>query len=409
MQIIEPAGQGSHVLGHAAVDPGRRPRRSDVPPPAGLYLHWPYCLSKCTYCDFVTGPERPGQIGRYASALLKEIQCFDPDQSPELSRVDTIYWGGGTPSRMPEEVLWLAMNACRRQFSIDSDAEITLEVNPGTVSLEKARVLRKSGINRISLGIESLHDEELARLNRGHTVAQAIESFEICRRVGFDNIACDLICGLPRQTQAQWRNNVQGMVHLAPEHISVYLLELHPRTRMAGEVRSGKLALPPEDETIERYYDCIDLLQAAGYEHYEISSFARLGRQSRHNAKYWNDVAFAGFGTGAHQYFGGVRSRNDPKIESYMGRVQRSGSGIAESEALDFRMWLTEFAITALRQRKGIDLGSFQLRYGFSFEEFYREPVERMMDLGMLELRRGCLRLTRRALILSNEVFQEFL
>lgn len=376
--------------------------------PGGIYLHWPFCRSKCTFCDFATAPERESVVSRYGQALVAEIEAFDASRSPELAFFDTLYWGGGTPSLMPLPVLEAAMLACRRRLHLLPDCEITLEANPGTIDAEKACTYRQLGINRVSLGFESFQDAELERLNRSHSVREALDTYELLRTAGFGNISGDLICGLPGQSAAGWEDSVRRMVDLGPEHVSVYLLELHPGTRLHQDVQAGREQVPEDEEFASRYYKCIEIFEDAGYEQYEISSFARKGCQSRHNWKYWNDASYVGFGASSHFAFGGKRFRNERNLESYMRRVSATGRGVAEEITLDRDHWLGDYAFTALRTRKGIDLHSFRETYGFSFEDYYDRPIDRMLQLGMLEVAEGCLRLTRPALIVSNEVFQQF-
>jgi oxygen-independent coproporphyrinogen III oxidase len=385
------------------------PRRLTSAPAAGIYLHWPFCLSKCAYCDFVSTVNAPAKSEPYARALIQEVRSFPQGTSDEWRMIDTLYWGGGTPSLMPLEQLADIMGACREHFDLLQDLEVTLEVNPGTMDLEKARGFHRVGVNRISLGVESFHDEELALLGRRHGVSQAVEAYRYCREAGFDNISVDLICGLPYQTARQWRESLNRLVELAPEHVSIYLLELHQGTRLNTEVQSGRLTLPSDEETISRYYECIDAMAQAGYEHYEISNFARDGRYSRHNLKYWSDQPYLAFGAGAHSYYGGVRFANEPRIPDYIQKVIRTGSGMKERTDLAFARWLGDYAMTALRLRRGIDLETFRNTYGFCFQDCFSEQIARLMEWGLLEHQAGCLRLTCKALPVSNTVFLEFI
>lgn len=386
-----------------------RPRRLTSAPAAGIYLHWPFCLSKCAYCDFVSTVNTPAQSELYAWALIQEVRSFPQGTSDEWRMIDTLYWGGGTPSLMPLERLADIMGACRAHFDLAQDLEVTLEVNPGTIDLEKADGLLRAGINRISLGVESFHDEELALLGRRHDVRQAVEAYRYCREAGFDNISVDLICGLPHQTARQWRESLDRLMELAPEHVSIYLLELHQGTRLNAEVQSGRLTLPSDEETISRYYGCVDAMEQAGYEHYEISNFARDGRYSRHNLKYWSDHPYLAFGAGAHSYHGSTRFVNEPRIPEYIQKVNLTGSAMKERTDLDFTRWLGDYAMTALRLRRGIDLEAFRNNYGFRFQDCFSEQIARLVEWGLLEHQTGCLRLTRKALPVSNTVFLEFI
>lgn len=270
---------------------------------AGLYIHIPFCSSRCSYCDFATGLYQSELAERYVRALVAEIRS----SAEAGARVNTIYFGGGTPSLLDPAQLDRILVAVRDQFDVDAASEITLEINPGSVTPEKLLDFRKLGINRASFGAQTFDDRELAKLGRSHTAADARRTFQDLRTAGFDNVSFDLIAGLPGQTLAGWERNVDEALSLQPEHFSFYLLEVHSGTPLAQHIERGLQPVPDEDLAAVMYERMLERAVAAGYEHYEISNLCRPGFDSRHNTKYWTGEPYFGFGCSAHSYDGKFR------------------------------------------------------------------------------------------------------
>src|SRR5215216_3211585 len=261
---------------------------------AGIYIHVPFCRSRCSYCDFATGAFEAALAESYVGALAREIESFELDGA--RADVDTVYFGGGTPSLLTPAQVSRVLDAVRSKFDVDADAEVTLEMNPGTVTLEHLKALREAGVNRASFGAQTFDDRELKRLGRTHTADDTRRTFELLRAAGFDNVSFDLIAGLPRQTLARWERNLDEALALQPEHLSLYLLEVHEGTPLAEQIRQGRYATPDPDLAADMYRLLVEHSREAGYEQYEISNFCLKGRESRHNVKYWTGAPFYGFG-----------------------------------------------------------------------------------------------------------------
>ena len=267
---------------------------------AGLYVHIPFCSSRCSYCDFATGLYQSELAERYVRAVVQEIRS----SSCTGERADTIYFGGGTPSLLEPSQLERILSALFEQFDIDNAAEITLEINPGSATPEKLRAFRRLGINRASFGTQTFDDAELAKLGRSHNAADALRTFADLRDAGFTNVSFDLIAGLPGQTLERWQRNVDQALALEPEHLSFYLLEVHSGTPLADHIKRGLQPVPDEDLAGVMYRWMLEQASAGGYEHYEISNLCRPNFESQHNIKYWNGEPYYGFGCSSHSYDG---------------------------------------------------------------------------------------------------------
>lgn len=305
---------------------------------AGLYVHIPFCRKKCSYCDFYSGPLRGFSPEAYAEALMREHAARQISD-----RYQTAYIGGGTPSVMPPELLapLLALAAGER----------TVEVNPEDVNPQMAERWLRAGANRVSMGVQSLVDTELHDVGRRHSAAQAVEAFHILRNAGFENISLDLIYGLPGQTPETWRRSLEGVLELAPEHLSAYSLSYEPGTLLHTRLMTGKIQETSEDEVVQMYSTLCSLSRDAGFEHYEISNFALPGRYSRHNSSYWDSTPYLGLGPGAHSFDGMLRSYNPPNFPAYM-RNPASSFNIEEETATERH---NDIVMTALRTARGID------------------------------------------------------
>lgn len=370
--------------------------------PLGLYLHIPFCRSKCRYCDFYSLPRAEGEMDRYVRALTAQLIR----QAPLTAGygVDTIYFGGGTPSylgwRRLTSLLETALDHCR----VRPDGEITLEANPD--SLEdpgQVRELVSAGFNRVSLGVQSADDGELRAMGRVHTFAQARSAVRAARTGGIENLSLDLIYGLPDQTMDRWRRTVERVLELEPEHLSCYGLKLEEGTPLWRQ--REELTLPDGDRQADMVLWTVDRLAAAGYEQYEISNFARPGFASRHNQKYWDLSPYLGFGPGAHSDFGGVRYAWARSLADYCRAIEDGGEPpLSEKAAISLRERAGEYVMLGLRTARGLDRRAFEDRYGLSFA-----PVERVLE-GLvptghvLPLPEGRWRLTPQGFLVSNQI-----
>lgn len=371
---------------------------------AGIYLHIPFCRSRCSYCDFATGAYEAPLAERYTTALVQEI-----GSGPTDAQVDTIYFGGGTPSLLAPGQVERILGAVQKRFSVADGAEVTMEMNPGTVTRAGLVHLRRLGINRASFGAQTFDDEALRRLGRTHTAADARRTLGDLRAAGFENISLDLIAGLPAQTLTDWAANLDEALALRPEHLSLYLLEIHEGTPLAEQVRRGAQARPSEDLAAEMYTLMVERLTAAGYEHYEISNFSLPGRESRHNTKYWTGAPVYGFGSSAHS-FDGERQRwsNERDAARYLALVEAGASPVVEMIELDEREARAESLFLGLRLLRGVDLRDLRARFRADPRELYADDLGRLREAGLIEFDDHFMRLTPSGALLSNEVFTAF-
>lgn len=381
-----------------------------------IYIHIPFCVRKCAYCDFLSGPAPENEQADYVEALIKEIRCGIKDSY----EVMTVFIGGGTPSVLSGDEMEQIMGALRETFSIREDAEITMEMNPGTVDREKLRAYRRAGINRLSIGLQSADDRELRMLGRIHTFAQFLETYKMAREEGFDNINVDLISALPGQTEAGYEETVQKVLALAPEHISSYSLIIEEGTPFyelygqdAGE---ESLKLPDEDTEREMYERTKVLLEQAGYHRYEISNYALPGRECRHNIGYWERREYLGFGIGAASLLNEGRFSNISDRMAYV-KAARTCEGAeflkkirTEREALSERDQMGETMMLGLRMMKGVSKKAFAGRFGKTMEEVYGETLTKYLRWNLLEeTKDGHIRFTEQGISVSNPVLAEFL
>lgn len=370
---------------------------------AGIYLHVPFCKSRCSYCDFATDVFRSSDaVERYVDALCREIGVFAGD-TPDA---DTIYFGGGTPSLLSPAQVGRILESVGRKFSLATDLELTMEMNPATVSAETLAGYRSLGVNRASFGVQTFDDTELKRLARGHNTADALETFRLLREAGFENVSFDLIAGLPRQTLADWERNLDRAIDLEPEHLSLYLLEIHEGTPLAEQMRSERTPVPDEELAAEMYEMMIDRLSAAGYEQYEISNFAKPGFESVHNSKYWKLDPVYGFGVSAHSFDGTQRYANERDTAAYIKQIEASGTAESSRESIDPA---SESAFLGLRLTDGIRLDEYRRRFATDLSQTYRNELAELAEAGLVEVRENNLRLTRKGMLYSNEVFRVFI
>jgi oxygen-independent coproporphyrinogen III oxidase len=374
---------------------------------AGIYIHIPFCRSRCSYCDFATGMYNAETAERYVRALVNEIESWRVVESPE--GVDTIYFGGGTPSLLAPGQLKTLLNAVHKRFTIAATAEVTLEINPGTVTLETLVAFRSLGVNRASFGVQTFADDELARLGRSHTADDARRTFRYLRAAGFDNVSFDLIAGLPGQSMAGWRRNLDEAFALRPEHLSFYLLEVHQGTPLANHIKSGLQPKPDEDLAAEMYEAMLDRAAADGYEHYEISNLCLPGLQSQHNTKYWTAAPYYGFGCSAHSYDGQSRRwANERDLSKYVELVEQSRSAIVTETQLSETDRQAEAVFLGLRMMEGFSFEEYQQLFGSDLRAKHANDLTRFREAGLIECNGDLLKLTRAGALLSNEVFAAF-
>jgi len=341
-------------------------------------------------------------------ALPEEARLRAAALPPAKRGAATVFVGGGTPSVLPAADLAALLGRVRKFFPWPDGAEVTVEANPGTVTREGLNVLRRAGVNRISLGMQASQERLLALLGRIHTFADVVASVRLARDAGFANLNLDLIYGLPEQALADWRETLEAAVALEPEHIAAYGLELAPHTPLAAMVNEGRVSPCPEELDREMYDLARDFLPRHGYIQYEISNFARPGYACRHNLVYWRNEDYVGLGPGAHSHLGGVRQANEKGLQDWAARIQAGELPVAEEERLDTRTRMAETVFLGLRLLDGLDRRAFRARFGKDVMEVYGTTVEHLAGRGLLEVTASCLRLTAAAVPVANEVFAAF-
>jgi oxygen-independent coproporphyrinogen-3 oxidase len=386
----------------------------------GVYIQVPFCQTKCTYCNFHTGVVSRERYAPYAAAVRREIEMWmAADEGGELreARVDTVYFGGGTPSLLDPAALASVLAALKPRFAEAASLEITLEADPETIDASKAVAWREAGFNRVSLGAQSFNDEELKVAGRMHRRADIFDAAQILREVGLSNISLDLIAGLPKQTRESWEESVGELLALRPEHVSIYMLEIDEGSRLgreslAGGSRYSAGAIPEDDAIAEFYESARARLASAGYEHYEISNWGLPGKRSRHNLKYWQRAPYIGFGAGAHSFDGRVRWANVHDSARYVAGIEQGISTREQVEEVSAEQALDEELFLGLRQMEGIDLHRIERAYDAELHDqvgVVRTRLEVLHSQGLVEIDGGRVRLSPHRLAVSNEVFTELM
>ena len=385
-----------------------------------LYLHIPFCTAKCGYCDFNSYAGLDHVVGDYTPALVRELELWAP--AARDFEVHTVFFGGGTPSLTSLDDMRTLTSAVRAHYEVAPDAEWTLEANPGELTGEHLAGLRALGLNRLSIGVQSLHDDELQRLDRVHSAERAFEAVVAARAAGFENLNLDLIFGLIEQPLGRWQQTLELALALRPEHLSCYALTVEPGTALHYQVAKGLLPAPDPDVAADQYDWTREWLAAAGYRHYELSNWALPGRECRHNLVYWRAEPYLGLGAGAHSFFAGQRFANVDAPTRYVEAVnasyeerQATGRGrlqqVARGETPDEATLRADAMVLGLRLLEGVDCDEFAARFGCAVTEAFGPAVERHLRLGLLEWADGGrrLRLSARGLLLANEVFVDLL
>ncbi len=374
----------------------------------GIYVHIPFCKSKCGYCDFCSHTPKDGETERYLNALMLNIQDFSG--AAEKYSVDTVFIGGGTPTLLSKKQMRALVDCIRSSFKVEKDAELTVEANPGTVDKRYLSSLVNMGINRISFGLQSASDTELKALGRIHTRDEFSESFRAVRAAGFKNINVDLMYGIPHQTKESFSQTLSFVKSLSPEHISVYGLKIEEGTPFYKARET--LPLPDEESEYRMYREADSTLTAAGYKHYEISNFARHGFESKHNLRYWKDELYLGFGVSAHSYFAGQRYAYTDNIEKYMREMENPTdiAGIL-SECTDIDVFTkeTEYVMLRLRLFDGLSLEDYRREFGRDFLSKYGKKLDRYVDGGFMSLDSRRLAFTVKGMYVSNYILSDLL
>ncbi len=380
--------------------------------PFGLYLHLPFCLSKCAYCDFDSLPlEAAGGLDaalRYLDAMNIELDLRAASSEFHRAPVTTIYLGGGTPTILPPERLAALLARLRARFTIAPEAEITVEANPGTVEQTKITALLEAGVNRFSLGVQSFNDSVLRTLGRAHTAAEAAQAIADLRAAGCANLNLDLIYCIPNQSLVDWQDTLRQALAAQPEHISAYGLSVEEGTPLAADIESGRLPDPDEDLYAEMYDTAAQVLLAAGYQHYEISNFARPGLHCLHNRRYWANAEYLGLGASAHSYRCGLRWNNLPDPAIYTEWLSRGILPVARAEALSAERRLGETLMLGLRCAEGVVEEQVAADCGLAPREVFGKEIQLLCDRGLLIAEDGALRIPREKWLISNEALAHF-
>jgi oxygen-independent coproporphyrinogen-3 oxidase len=370
----------------------------------GIYVHVPFCSAICNYCNFNRGLFDEALKTRYVDAVCREIRLRG-----EPAGADTIFFGGGTPSLLTPADIASIIGACRDAFELAPDAEVTLEANPESVSVAKLEEYRRAGVNRLSLGVQSFRNDELKRLTRLHSADRAREAVTEARAAGFDNLSLDLMMWLPGQRVVEWLESVDALIEVAPDHASLYMLEVYPNAPLKDLMSRSGWSVAPDDDVADMYVESMERLERAGYEQYEISNVAAPGRRSRHNLKYWQDGEWVGVGPGAHSTRRAVRWRNESSTMEYVTAVEAGVLREVERRELTPDMRLQEALFTALRLTDGVALAAVRDRYGVDLWARYGSALQPFVDGGWVIYDGGVLRLSRAGMLVAHDVMAVFL
>ena len=375
---------------------------------AGIYIHIPFCISKCPYCSFTSFTPEKIPEKEYINAILKEIEtrCRETD----IPDIGTVYFGGGTPSLISPGGISAILSAIAENFKL-TNPETTIEVNPGTVDLEKLKGYRNAGITRLSIGVQSFNDRLLVNLGRSHSRKDALNTLESAGKAGFDNTGIDLIHSIEGESLQDWEDDLKEAVSLHPEHISAYNLTIEEGTPFHHSQEKGLLYLPQEEEQTEMLLTTIEILCSAGYEHYEVSNYAMPGFRSQHNQIYWNGGDYLGIGVSAHSYIRkgwGIRRANSSNLTEYLNLINNKRTAVVDEEILSKEKAMGEAVFLGLRMMEGIVLNDFESRFGTGIETAFTNAVEELRTEGFLIYDKDNLKLTRKGLLFYNDVAIRF-
>ena len=383
----------------------------------GIYVHIPFCKHKCYYCDFISYANKESLVERYINVLIREItdvatgNRLDYENGiDELFNVNTIYVGGGTPSFIESKYIVNIISTIKEYFKINENAEITLEVNPGTVNENKLKDYFNAGVNRLSIGLQATNDSLLKEIGRIHTYEEFLNTYKLARKIGFKNINADLMIGLPKQTIEDVEKAVNDLIKLGLEHISVYSLILEEGTVLEEQIRSGKLKLPEDEEEREMYWKVKSILEANGYIHYEISNFAKKGYESQHNLDCWRQKEYVGFGVAAHSYTNDVRYSNIENLEEYIENYENGkiADNFVFHEKQTHNMKVKEYMMLGLRKLKGVCIQEFKEKFAANPIYVFKNELEKLVGEELIEIDGDYIKLTYKGLDLANLVWEEF-
>ena len=376
----------------------------------GIYVHIPFCKRKCKYCDFKSFACEENVYERYINALKSEIKIASKSIMPTIHEVDTIYIGGGTPSLIDAKYIEEIIETIYQNIKVAGNAEVTIEVNPGTVNKEKLETYKKLGINRLSIGLQSADNELLNLIGRVHTYEEFLDVYNMAREVGFNNINVDLMLALPTQTESVLVDSLLKVINLKPNHISLYSLILEEGTALEKEIEEGKYTLI--DEEIERmmYHKTKNILEKNGYNHYEISNFAKKGFESKHNLNCWDQKEYLGFGLAAHSYYRNKRFSNIQDLDEYIENIEKFiiSKNVEVHEIQDRESKAKEFMLLGLRKIDGVSISEFERRFRVHPLFYFRFEISRLEEEELIEVDLDKIRLTKRGLDLANQVFEAF-
>lgn len=370
----------------------------------GIYVHIPFCKQKCSYCDFISYCDKNDLIEKYIKALKQEIE----NSSVNEYEISTIYIGGGTPSYIESKYISEILKTIKQKYNVSKNVEITIEVNPGTVTKEKLRDYVEAGINRISIGLQSCNNNLLKMIGRIHTYEEFLSTYKLAREVGFKNINVDLMIGLPNQTLDDVKKSLEEISKLNPEHISVYSLIVEEGTPIEKKIAKGQLKLPNEELEREEYWEVKKFLENLGYKHYEISNFAKTGYESKHNLNCWEQKEYLGFGAAAHSYMKKTRYSNTENIEKYINQEMQSEQLHIVHEVQKEEEQKKEYMLLGLRKIDGVQISSFKNKFGCNPIMEFKNELNKLTQEGLIEIDLDQIKLTEKGIDLANIVWEEF-
>ena len=376
--------------------------------PLGLYIHIPYCIHKCGYCDFNSHPIKQDEMNHYIDALVAEMKHYAKTYS-NTNIIRTIFLGGGTPTTLTVYQLERILKECVSEFTVASDAEITIEANPATIDIEQLKSIRQTGYNRISIGVQSFDKAELKLLDRAHGPEEIHSTVDRARKAGFDNLSLDLMFAVPNQSLSSWESNLNKALEKNPEHLSTYNLTIEQGTAFSKLQSNGKLIMPDDDHQLELYKRTIERLTKKGFHHYEISNFARRGKECKHNITYWENKNTLGLGAGASSYMNGTRFKNINLPAHYIRQVKEKKIGVEHSETLEPRQAMGETIMLGLRLLQGISIHQFEKRFQISFINLFRNIISALKEKELVIIEKDYLRLSQKGLFWADSVILEFI
>ena len=376
--------------------------------PLGLYIHIPYCIHKCGYCDFNSHPIKQDEMNHYIDALVAEMKHYAKTYS-NTNIIRTIFLGGGTPTTLTVYQLERILKECVSEFTVASDAEITIEANPATIDIEQLKSIRQTGYNRISIGVQSFDKAELKLLDRAHGPEEIHSTVDRARKAGFDNLSLDLMFAVPNQSLSSWESNLNKALEKNPEHLSTYNLTIEQGTAFSKLQSNGKLIMPDDDHQLELYKKTIERLTKKGFHHYEISNFAHRGKECKHNITYWENKNTLGLGAGASSYMNGTRFKNINLPAHYIRQVKEKKIAVEHSETLEPRQAMGETIMLGLRLLQGISIHQFEKRFQISFTNLFRNIISSLKEKELVVIEKDYLRLSKKGLFIADSVILEFI